>query len=100
LRAPINAKQEEMWATIRASQEEVMVAINAIQPAQAEFEETIIRWVEDILASVNLRMQRLHKELSSEMQGTEMLVEAMLCELKKNWWKSKPKQGMKAVGMQ
>jgi hypothetical protein len=86
-----------MWATIRASQEEMRVAINAIQPAQAEFEKTIIRWVEDILASVNLRMQSLRKELGREMRGTKILVEAMLCELKKNCWKLKPKQCMEAV---
>jgi hypothetical protein len=34
-----------MWATIRASQEEVRAAINVIQYAHAEFEEPIIRWV-------------------------------------------------------
>jgi hypothetical protein len=84
----------------KSQPEEMRTAINVIQCAQAEFEETIIRWVEGILASVNLRMQSLHKELGSELQGTKVLVEAMLHDLKKNWQKSKPKQSMEAVGMQ
>jgi hypothetical protein len=97
LRAPINANQQETWGTIRASQE-VIITINSIQPAPAEFEETIVRWVEDIIASVSLRMQRLHKELGSEMQGTQMLIEAMLCELKQNWRNLKPKQSLGGSG--
>jgi hypothetical protein len=37
-----------MWVTIRASQEEMGAAMNMIQSAQAEFEDTISKQVEGI----------------------------------------------------
>jgi hypothetical protein len=51
-------------------QEEMNTTISGIQSAQTKFAETIIKWVEGILASVVHFTQRLHKELGSEIQGT------------------------------
>jgi hypothetical protein len=50
------------------------VAINMIS-SQAEFKETISKWVEGILASVDQWTQSLWEELGSKVQKVKTLVE-------------------------
>jgi hypothetical protein len=62
-----------MWATIRASQEEMCVAVSMIS-SQAEFKEIICMWVEGILASVSQRTESLWEELWRKIQKVKTVV--------------------------
>jgi hypothetical protein len=59
--------------------------INVMWSAQAKFRETICKWVECILVSVDQWTQSLCQELSSKIQRVMMLVEARRLGLKTNW---------------
>jgi membrane-associated HD superfamily phosphohydrolase len=71
MEATVKTGLEQIWATIRASQEQMCVPVNMIS-SQAE---KISKWVEGILASVGQRTQSLWEELWSKIQKVMTPVE-------------------------
>jgi BMFP domain-containing protein YqiC len=61
--------QDKNTAVIRSSQEKTEAAVNSVQ---AELEETIKHWMEDILTSVDQQTQGLHKELDATIGETQL----------------------------
>jgi hypothetical protein len=78
----MEAGHEEMRIPINYNQEEMRPAVFAIRSAQAEFEETISKRLESILASVDKRLQSSCGQLHSQTRKVKALVETTRLEQK------------------
>jgi hypothetical protein len=67
----------ECLREVRAAQEVVNAVIGTNQSAQAEYEGTISKQTESVLASIEQQAQSLQRELDIEIPGTQLDIQVM-----------------------